>query len=70
MPEHPKMTSPELIEEVDWLLSFDLHPEHIARQVGRSMVAIEMVARNHGAAHISRIFNRAIKKVWPEKDAA
>jgi hypothetical protein len=58
-----RMTADEVLAEVDWLLNSGLHPDHIAKQIGRSLVAIETMARHHNRPDISRIFNRVIKKV-------
>ena len=57
-----KMTSAELMIEVEWLLSYNIHPEQVAAQVGRSPEAIGGAARRQGHREIARIFNQVVKK--------
>lgn len=58
---NPKLTPKELLGEVQWLLDSDLHPEHIAKQTGRTIEAISIIARRHGEPDIARVFNRVLK---------
>ena len=56
-----KMTTPEVLAEVSWLMEAELHPEHVAKQLGRTMASLEKLARTHGELDIAREFRKAIR---------
>lgn len=53
------MTGEEVLAEVDWLLSFRVHPEVIAAQMGRTLTSIEKLAVRHNRPDIRGKFQRA-----------
>ena len=64
-----KMSGDEVLAEVEWLLGGGIHPEHIAKQVDRSVAAITRIARRHGHAEIARRFG-AVEKAQLARAAA
>ena len=58
----PKMTGREVLAEVQWLLDGGVHPELIAQQLGRSVEAINRMARRHRQLEIARVFNQAARR--------
>lgn len=49
----------ELFEDVDFLLSWGTDPVHIAKQVGRSLAAIEKRLRRAGRPDTAQVFGNA-----------
>ena len=46
-----------LIEDVEWLLSWDCSPEHIARRLGRTTTGIHRALLRHGRSDLAAPFN-------------
>lgn len=62
-----KLPAEEVFAEVEWLRDGGMHPAQIATQIGRTASSLEKLARNHGRADLSTVFNAEAmrsQKVW------
>lgn len=50
-----------LFGELDWLLSFGIHPSDAARQLGRTVGSLEKLARDNGRLDLSAILRPEIE---------
>lgn len=56
----PRMTTAEVIEEVEWLLSFDVSPLLIPSLVGRTITGLEKLLRVAGRKDLAAVFWRDV----------
>ena len=59
------MTTPpaaQVFEDCDWLLSNGVDPVHVAQQLGRTVVALEKLARRNDRLDLARVFGAVASK--------
>ena len=51
-----RLTGPELLTEVNWLLDGGVHPLLVVQTLGKSAMAIDRAARTYGDQRVARLF--------------
>jgi len=51
-----RLTTSELLDEVEWLMDGGMHPLHIAKALGTTITAVEMKARRSGRSVVQQAF--------------
>ena len=62
-----RMSGEEVLTEADWLLAGGLLVDEVADQLGRTVVALEMLSRRYGRADLHSVFQRRVRQI---RDAA
>lgn len=58
-PAGPRMTVAEVVAELEWLFTFDVHPDLAAQQLGYRPSALRRRLERHGLHDLARRFDRA-----------
>lgn len=56
-----KMTAPEVVAEIEWLLAAHEHPAMICTMIGRTPSALEKLCRAQGRKDLAAIFYPEVK---------
>jgi hypothetical protein len=62
-----RLTGPEIVEEVEWLLSFHRDPSLIAQELGRSCDSIYKIGVRWGSDRIREAYSALGKEAYRER---
>lgn len=51
-----RLAGADLVEEVEWLLSFGMHPERVASALGCQMKSLERALLRQSRSDLARVF--------------